>query len=119
MKRKHRYCIYKFNDELTEISVEKLGGRDETWDDFKNSVPKDQGRYLVYDLEFQESDGRKVSKVCLFSYSPDSNTNNQEKFVIANQLGNLKSKCNGANYEHQVNCWEDLDHDALVAKLAK
>ena len=90
MQRKHRFVVYKFNEDMSEIVVETASERNATWDDFRAAVPKDNGRYLGYDLEFTEPDGRKVSKILLLAYSPDSNTNNAEKFCIANQLGALK-----------------------------
>ena len=46
----YRYCIYKFNDDYTAIQVDKLGSPNKTWEDFKNDVPRDSGRYLLYDL---------------------------------------------------------------------
>lgn len=44
MKRAHRYMILKVNEDKTQIVVEKLGARDETFDQFKENMPKDQGR---------------------------------------------------------------------------
>ena len=49
-------------------------------------------RWAVYDLEYKESDGRKVSKICYFIYSPDSNQNAGEKFLVACNKDVLKSK---------------------------
>ena len=44
MKRAHRYLILKVNDEKTQIVVEKIGARDETFAQFKENMPKDQCR---------------------------------------------------------------------------
>ena len=55
---KYRYCIYKFNDDLTALEVEKLGNRSDTFDQFKKEVPKDKPRYLVYSEEFTNSYGK-------------------------------------------------------------
>ena len=38
MKRKLRYVIFKPNADCTAIEIEKEGAREETFDDFKNSV---------------------------------------------------------------------------------
>ena len=38
MKRKLRYIVLKPNADCTSIEIEKEGERDETFDDFKNSV---------------------------------------------------------------------------------
>jgi len=45
MKRTHRYLIMKVNDEKSHIVIDKLGARDETFEQFKENMPKDQTRY--------------------------------------------------------------------------
>ena len=44
MKRSHRYMILKVSDDKTQIIIEKIGARTETFNDFKESMPKDQCR---------------------------------------------------------------------------
>lgn len=44
MKRSHRFMILKVNDDKTQIVVEHLGARDATFAEFKELMPKDQGR---------------------------------------------------------------------------
>ena len=74
-KRKYRYVIYKPDDKCEFAVVDKCGLRDATWDHLKGDLPKHEGRWVVYDLEWQAEFGRKVSKVIFIAYSPDSNTN--------------------------------------------
>ena len=54
-------------------------------------------RWIVYDLEWKAADGRSVSKILYIIYSPDSNTNNAEKFVVAANKDTLKSKISEVN----------------------
>lgn len=44
MKRAHRYMILKVSEDKTSIVVDQLGARDATFDQFKESMPKDQCR---------------------------------------------------------------------------
>lgn len=44
MKRSHRYMILKVSDDKTSIVIEKIGERTESFNDFKESMPKDQCR---------------------------------------------------------------------------
>ena len=44
MRRKHRYIIFKANDNKDAIEVEKAAERDETWESFKESMPKNNSR---------------------------------------------------------------------------
>ena len=71
-------------------------------------------RWIVYDLEFQESDGRKCSKLCYFLYSPDDNADNTEKFVVACNKDQVKSKISEVNRDFQVNRWDDLKEEDFI-----
>jgi cofilin len=44
MRRKHRYVIYHVTDDNSKVSIEKVGARDETWEQFKESMPKNNSR---------------------------------------------------------------------------
>jgi len=44
MKRTHRYMILKVNEDRTQIVVDQLGARDETFAQFKENMPKDACR---------------------------------------------------------------------------
>ena len=43
-KRKIRYIIYKPTEDMTSIEIEKIGEREETFENFKESVPKELAR---------------------------------------------------------------------------
>ena len=70
----------------------------------------------MYDLEFKAGDGRNVSKLLYFLYSPDDNEDNTEKFVVACNKDQLKAKISEINDTHQINRWDDLDEKALITK---
>lgn len=44
MKRKYRYIIYKANDNKDSVEVEKCGERAETFEQFKEAMPKNNAR---------------------------------------------------------------------------
>ena len=44
MKRTHRFLIMKLSDDKKQIELEQLGARDQTFNDFKDLMPKDQCR---------------------------------------------------------------------------
>lgn len=108
MRRKYRYITFKLSDDLATVEVETLGARTETWDDFKEKTTKTGARWIVYDLEFNMPDGRKVSKLCFIVYSPDDNTNAGEKFSVAANKDAIKSKISEVNRDFQINRWDAL-----------
>ena len=113
MKRAHRYMILKVNEDKTAIVIEKLGARDETFDQFKENMPKDQGRYAIYELEYTTHDGRIESKILFLLYAPDI-LDSKDKFVIATTKDAVKKKLQPFNKEIQVNDWADLDAEAFT-----
>lgn len=72
-------------------------------------------RWVAYDFEFQD-DGRKVSKIVFMLYSPDDNADNAERFVISCNKDLVKSKLPGCNLDMQINKWDDLLEENIIAK---
>ncbi len=44
MKRKYRYIIYKPSDDKASVVIENVGPREQTWEQFKEAVPKQNSR---------------------------------------------------------------------------
>ena len=62
-RKVHRYVIFKIDDRREEIVVEKTGAPGESYDDFMASLPADDCRYVVYDLDFISDDNCRKSKI--------------------------------------------------------
>ena len=67
-KKTNRYLIFKLNDKNDEVVVDKLGNRDETWNNFTDSLPADHCRYAVFDFPFETKEGGSREKICLFPW---------------------------------------------------
>ena len=52
--------------------IEGVGEREKTWQDFMETLPANEYRFSVFDLEFTSHDGMHVSKLFLCNWSPDS-----------------------------------------------
>ncbi|KAH7438792.1 hypothetical protein KP509_04G031400 [Ceratopteris richardii] len=70
-KRTHRYIVYKIDDKVNKIVVEKLGGPDESYDSFTASLPEKDCRYAIYDYDFVTEDNCQKSKIFFVAWSPD------------------------------------------------
>jgi cofilin len=86
MKRQWRYIIFKVSDEdPTFVEIERCGPRDQTFDEFKENMPKDQARWVVYDFEFTVKEyglDLTKAKIIFMVYNPDINTNSLLKSII-------------------------------------
>lgn len=52
MRRKSRYLILKPNDDCSAMEIEKVGERDESFEDFKNSIDPTSSRWAFVELEW-------------------------------------------------------------------
>ena len=117
LKRKYRYIIMKVNEAKDGVEVEKTGERDETFDQFKENMPKNNSRWAVYDLEWNADDGRKLSKLLFILFAPDDNLDKAERFVVTCNKDQVKSKMSETNRDMQINSWDDLNQDKFIAQF--
>jgi cofilin len=68
-RKVHRYVIFKIDDSREEVVVDKIGAPGESYDDFTASLPTDDCRYAVYDLDFVSDDNCRKSKIFFISWS--------------------------------------------------
>uniref|UniRef100_A0A7N0SZL1 ADF-H domain-containing protein n=1 Tax=Kalanchoe fedtschenkoi TaxID=63787 RepID=A0A7N0SZL1_KALFE len=67
-KRTYRFIVFKIDESVQQVRVEKLGGPDETYEDFSASLPADQCRYAVYDFNFITAENCQKSKIFFVSW---------------------------------------------------
>ena len=53
--KKWRYVVFKLVDKK-KIEVEKCGPREADYSSFLKSVPVNEPRWIIYDLEYEETD---------------------------------------------------------------
>merc|ERR1712157_340390 len=97
----HRYCVFFIKDEKF-ITVEKMGGRDASYDDFLNDLQKGgdgECRYGLYDFEYEHqcqgtTESSKKQKLFLMNWCPDSA---KKKMLYASSFDNLKKALVGVH----------------------
>ena len=67
-RKVHRYVIFRIDDRREEVVVEKTGAPGESYEDFTASLPADDCRYAVYDLDFVSDDNCRKSKIFFISW---------------------------------------------------
>merc|ERR1712038_1424534 len=97
-KKCHRYMVFFIKDEKT-IAVEKIGKREDTYEDFLQDIfsagPEDC-RYGLYDFEYQHqcegtNEKSKKEKLLLMSWCPDT-AKIKKKMLYSSSFDALK-KC--------------------------
>lgn len=67
-KRTHRFIIFKIEEKLKQIIVEKLGDPLKSYEDFSASLPVDECRYAVYDFDFVTEENCQKSKIFFIAW---------------------------------------------------
>lgn len=125
-KKKRRFAILKMSDDNKQIVVdEDRTGCDEVdekhgkehFDSIIQSLPEDDGRYIVYDYPYESSFG-PASKVILVLWCPQ-NISIKKKMIYASSKDSLKKAFTDFGGEFQSDGPCDLDHSDIVQKLRK
>ncbi|EGR27652.1 hypothetical protein IMG5_191910 [Ichthyophthirius multifiliis] len=113
---KYRYIIYKVINNK-EIDIEKIGQREETYDDFVKSLPLDDARYCVFDYSMTYSDGRNANKLIYIFWCPDT-AKVKVKMVSASTNQFFFGKLQGGLVSHQANDLSALSKNEIEKKLS-
>ncbi|KAK9914255.1 hypothetical protein M0R45_038044 [Rubus argutus] len=112
-KRNYRFIIFKI--EQHEVVVEKLGNPDETYEDFTASLPADECRYAVFDLDFTTVENCQKSKIYFIAWSPDT-SKVRMKMVYASSKDRFKRELDGIQVELQATDPSELSFDIVKAR---
>lgn len=118
---------------------------EQLWKDMVTNFPANEGRFAVFDLRQNMSDGRLAEKivmitwyVCCFFFSAcgleeicpyisffrfvraPSTASVRNRMIVASSQDALKSKLDAAGLPvHQVNDIDELDHKDVIAKFIR
>ncbi|ONM57317.1 Actin-depolymerizing factor 1 [Zea mays] len=66
-RRSFRFIVFRIDDTDMEIKVDRLGGPNQGYGDFTDSLPANECRYAIYDLDFTTIENCQKSKIFFFS----------------------------------------------------
>lgn len=67
-KRIFRFIVFKIDEKIQQVTIEKLGQPEESYDDFTASLPTNECRYAVFDFDFVTDDNCQKSKIFFISW---------------------------------------------------
>eukprot|EP00835_Amoeboradix_gromovi_P003659 NODE_250_length_12902_cov_0.423182.p8 type:complete len:139 gc:universal NODE_250_length_12902_cov_0.423182:3774-3358(-) len=115
MSKKFKYILYKLNDELTEVVVDKASSG--SYEEFLGVLPKKGCRYAVFDLEFDFGEGPR-SKIIFFTWSPDE-SKIKEKMIYAASKDGIRKKLVGVQTEIQATDFSEIAKDVVLDKVSR
>ncbi|XP_038973686.1 zinc finger CCHC domain-containing protein 9 isoform X2 [Phoenix dactylifera] len=114
-KRNFRFIIFKIDEKIQQVSVEKLGQPDESYDDFTASLPANECRYAVFDFDFVTDENCQKSKIIFISWSPDT-SRVRSKMLYASSKDRFKRELDGIQVELQATDPSEMSLDIVKGR---
>lgn len=67
-RRNHRYVVFKLDDTMQQVVVDKIGEQTATYEDFCKSLPDNDCRYAVFDYDFTTDENCHKSKIFFIAW---------------------------------------------------
>ncbi|KAL0459407.1 UNVERIFIED_CONTAM: Actin-depolymerizing factor [Sesamum latifolium] len=116
-KRVHHYLIFRIDEKKNEVLVEKTGGPAENYDDYAESLPRNDCQYAVYDFDFVTSENCRKSKIFFIAWAPEI-SQTRAKMLYATSKDRLKSELDGVHYDIQATDSTEMDLE-VISKRAR
>ncbi|XWS62651.1 hypothetical protein CRYUN_Cryun06bG0029100 [Craigia yunnanensis] len=114
-KKVHRYIVFKIDEKSRLVTVDKVGGPDESYDDLAASLPTDDCRYAVFDFDFVTVDNCRKSKIFFIAWSPTA-SRIRAKMLYATSKDGLRRVLDGISYEVQATDPTEMGIDVIKDK---
>eukprot|EP01112_Ceratiomyxa_fruticulosa_P019951 TRINITY_DN665_c0_g1_i1.p1 TRINITY_DN665_c0_g1~~TRINITY_DN665_c0_g1_i1.p1 ORF type:complete len:155 (+),score=37.38 TRINITY_DN665_c0_g1_i1:180-644(+) len=128
--KKLLWMTFKLSDDLKEIVIDQVGprrapdaakgldeGRGELYAHFVAALPKEDGRYAVYDFDFTITEGnssREANKIVFVSWTPEG-TKLKHKMLYASSKDSLRKQL-GQVVEVQATDAAEIHYDSVKGK---
>ena len=121
--RKYKYVIYKINDLLTEVIVDKTAdssNSSNSYDDFITDIKLvgNESRYAIYDFDYVGADGGTRNRICFYIWCPDTATA-KNKLLYASTAEIVRRKLVGISAEIQGTDLSEIDHQTVLERVYK
>ncbi|XP_044492148.1 actin-depolymerizing factor 10-like [Mangifera indica] len=114
-KRNYRFIVFKIDERIQQVTVEKVGSPEETYEDFFKSFPADECRYAVFDFDFTTEENVQKSKIFFIAWAPDT-ARVRSKMVYASSKDRFKRELDGIQVELQVTDPSEMSMDVIKGR---
>jgi len=70
-KHAHKYIVIKISGKPKMCCLDKTGPADASFLEFLSAVPRDDPRFIIYNVDFRKPDGAYCDKLLLVCWSPE------------------------------------------------
>ncbi|XP_050367696.1 actin-depolymerizing factor 1-like [Argentina anserina] len=114
-KRTYRFIVFKIDEKLKQVVVEKLGEPAQSYEEFTASLPADECRYAVYDFDFVTAENCQKSRIFFIAWSPDT-SKVRNKMIYASSKDRFKRELDGIQVELQATDPTEMDLDVIRSR---
>ncbi|KAK2998143.1 hypothetical protein RJ639_026596 [Escallonia herrerae] len=114
-KRNYRFIVFRIEEKIQEVTVEKVGQPEESYDDFASSLPADECRHAVYDFDFTTDENCQKSKIFFIAWSPDT-SRVRSKMLYASTKDRIKRELDGIQVELQATDPSEMSIDIVRSR---
>ncbi|OWM85327.1 hypothetical protein CDL15_Pgr028114 [Punica granatum] len=114
-KRSFRFIVFKIDEKIQQVAVEKLGQTDESYEDFAASLPANECRYAVFDYDFTTEENCQKSKIFFIAWSPDT-SRVRSKMLYASSKDRFKRELDGIQVELQATDPSEMSMDIIKGR---
>ncbi|KAH1106245.1 hypothetical protein J1N35_010013 [Gossypium stocksii] len=111
-KRSYRFIVFKIEENIQQVMVEKLGGPKEKYDDFSACLPQNECRYAVFDFDFTTDENVQKSKIFFIAWSPDT-SRVRSKMLYASSKDRFRRELDGVQVELQATDASEMSIDIV------
>ncbi|WMV49365.1 hypothetical protein MTR67_042750 [Solanum verrucosum] len=115
-KRNHRYLVFKIDESVQQVVVEKVGGQAETHDDFANSMPPSECRYAVFDYDWTTDENVQKSRIFFVAWSPET-ARVRSKMLYASSKDRFRRELDGVQVELQATDPSEMSLDTFIGRI--
>ncbi|KAH6788872.1 actin depolymerizing factor 11, partial [Perilla frutescens var. frutescens] len=109
-KRNYRYIVFKFDDGLQQVVVEKVGGQAESHLECSNNMSSDDCRNAVFNYDFTTDENCCKSKIFFVACSPET-AKVRTKMLYASSKYQFKRELDGIQVELQATDASEMSMD--------
>ncbi|XVF52876.1 hypothetical protein PTKIN_Ptkin05aG0053800 [Pterospermum kingtungense] len=111
-KRSYRFIVFKIEEKIQQVVVEKVGVPGESYEDLSASLPANECRYAVYDFDFTTDENCQKSKIFFIAWSPDT-SRVRSKMLYASSKDRFRRELDGVQVELQATDPSEMSLDIV------
>ena len=116
--KKYRYIILGFNEDLTQVQFMDHGKKDASFEEMLSKIPKNEVRFIFYDVNFKTKEGHDRNRVVYAVWSHDDYAEKKQKMLASSTSNEVAKRCHGFYKKIEAHDYSTLTLDHFVESVS-